>query len=127
MTAICILVGYHPPKRYTRYDHLSIWEKIGQLDLIGCGLLTAGLTLFLAALNLGGNEFAWTAASVLTTLIVGIVLLIVFGLYEWKGTNTGILHHDLFRNGDRTFAICIGLIFIEGILLFSYIIFYPVL
>ncbi|TQS33405.1 hypothetical protein Golomagni_06251, partial [Golovinomyces magnicellulatus] len=44
------------------------------------------------------------------------------------GTNTGILHHDLFRGGrDRggTFSICVALIFIEGIMLFAYILFYP--
>ena len=42
----------------------------------------------------------------------------------------GILDHELFQGGagqGRTFALCICLIFIEGILLFSYIIFYPVL
>ena len=130
MTAIGIFLGYRPPKRHTRLDHLSFWQKIGKLDLIGFGLLTIGLTLFLTGLNLGGGLFTWTNSRVLATLIIGIVILISFGVYEWKGTKTGILHHDLFRGGKaagRTFAICVALIFIEGILLFSYIIFYPVL
>jgi hypothetical protein len=86
--------------------------------------------LFLTGLNLGGSIFVWAAAPVLATLIMGIVLLIAFGVYEWKFTKTGILHHDLFRggkDGGRTFAICVGLIFIEGIMLFAYVIFYPVL
>ena len=103
---------------------------MGRLNLPRCGLLAAGLTLFLAALNLSGNIFAWTAAPMLVTLTVGIVLLVAFGVYEWKITQSGILHHDLFRegkDGGRTFAICIGLIFIEGIVLFSYMIFYLVL
>jgi hypothetical protein len=129
-TAIGILVGYRPPKRHTRLDHLSFWQKLGQLDLPGCGLLTTGLTLFLTGLNLGGGLFSWTNARVLATLITGIIILLSFGVYEWKGTKTGILHHDLFRGGKeagRTFAICVCLIFIEGIILFSYIIFYPVL
>jgi hypothetical protein len=129
-TAIGILVGYRPPKRHTRLDHLSIWQKLGHLDLPGFGLLTTGLTLFLTGLNLGGGLFSWTNARVLATLIVGIIILLSFGVYEWKGTKTGILHHDLFRGGKaagRTFAICVCLIFIEGIMLFSYIIFYPVL
>lgn len=125
-----LFVGYKPPKRHTRLDHLSLWQKIGRLDLPGCGLLTSGLTLFLTGLNLGGGIFAWTTAPVLATLIVGAVILIAFGVYELKFTETGILHHDLFRDGKdrgRTFAICVGLIFIEGILLFAYVIFYPVL
>jgi hypothetical protein len=61
-------------------------------------------------------------------MIIGIVILIGFGVYEWKGTKTGILHHDLFTGGKargRTFTICVLLIFIEGILLFSVVIFLP--
>jgi hypothetical protein len=130
VTAVGLFIGYRPPKRHTRLDHLSFWQKLGCLDLPGFGLLTSGLTLLLTGLNLGGGIFKWASAPVLATLIVGIVILIAFGVYEWKFTKTGILHHDLFRGGKdrgRTFALCVGLIFIEGILLFSYIIFYPTL
>jgi len=130
VTAIGLFVGYRPPKRHTRLDHLSFWQKIGRLDLSGVGLLTAGLVLFLTGLNLGGGIFKWSSAPVLATLVVGVAVLIAFGVYEWKFTKTGILNHDLFRGGKdrgRTFAICVGLIFIEGILLFAYVIFYPTL
>ncbi|OAQ58550.1 siderophore iron transporter [Pochonia chlamydosporia 170] len=130
LTAIGLFIGYRPPKRHTRYDHLSFWQKIGRLDLIGTGLLTTGLTLFLTGLNLGGGIFEWRTAQVLGTLVVGIVVMIAFAIYEWKFTKTGILHHDLFRGGKnrgRTFATCVGLIFIEGILLFAYVIFFPVM
>jgi len=129
-TAIGLFFGYRPPKRHTRFDHLSFLQKLRMLDLSGCGLLTAGLTLLLTGLNLGGGLFAWTSAKVLGPLVVGITTLAAFCIYEWKFTKTGILHHDLFRggkNGGRTFALCLGLIFIEGILLFAYVIFYPVL
>jgi Fungal trichothecene efflux pump (TRI12) len=128
--AVGVFIGYRPPKRHTRLDHLSFSQKLGRLDLIGCSLLTTGLTLFLVGLNLGGGLFSWTNARVLVTLIVGIIILLCFGVYEWKGTKTGILHHDLFCGGKaagRTFAIYVGLVFIEGILGFSYIIFYPTL
>ena len=130
VTAICIFVGYRPPKRHTRLDHLSVWQKIRHLDLSGFGLLTSGLTLLLVGLNLGGNLYTWTDARVLATIIIGLIILIGFGAYEWKGTKTGILHHDLFRGGKaegRTFAICIGLIFMEGIVGFAFIVYYPIL
>jgi hypothetical protein len=130
LSAIGLFVGYRPPKRHTRLDHFSFWQKLGHLDLPGAGLLTAGLALFLAGLNLGGGIFTWSSATVLATLIVGIVVIITFGLYEWRLTKIGILHHDLFHGGKnrgQTFAICVGLIFIEGILFFAYAIYYPVL
>lgn len=127
-SAIGIFVGYKPPKRHTRLDHLSTWQKLGHLDLPGFFLLTAGLTLFLVGLNLGGNQFAWANVRVLTTMIIGLISLVAFGVYEWLGTKTGILHHDLFRGGAaRTVVICICLIFIEGVLAFAYLIFYPLL
>lgn len=98
------------------------------MDLAGFFLLTAGLALLLTGLNLGGGLYAWSDARVLSTLIVGAVTLIGFGLYEWKGTKEGILHHELFKGGKargQTFALCVVMIFIEGILLFSFIVFYP--
>ncbi|RFU27530.1 hypothetical protein B7463_g8817, partial [Scytalidium lignicola] len=128
--AVGIFVGYRPPKRHTRLDHLSFWQKLGHLDLPGFGLLTTGMSLFLSGLILGGNQYSWTNARVLSTIVIGIAVLIGFGLYEWKGTATGILLHDLFKGGKaqgRTFAICVFLIFLEGILIFTYNIFYPVL
>lgn len=130
VTAIGIFFGYRPPKRHTRYDHLSILQKLGKLDITGSALLTSGLSLFITGLTLGGGLFSWTNIRTLTTLIIGLVILVAFGVYEWKGTKTGIMNHELFRGGaakGRTFAICAALIFIEGILLFSYIVFYPVL
>lgn len=129
-TAVGLFVGYKPPKRHTLLDHLSFWQKVSRIDLLGFFLLASGLALLLTGLNLGGSLYAWQTAPVLVTLIVGIVTLIAFGVYEWKFTKSGILHHDLFRGGKcggQTFAICIGLIFIEGAMLFSYTIFFPIL
>ncbi|KAH6690752.1 putative siderophore iron transporter [Leptodontidium sp. MPI-SDFR-AT-0119] len=125
-----LFFGYKPPKRHSRLDHLSFSQKLARLDLPGCGLLTAGLTLLLVGMNLGSSLYKWTDAPVLATIIVGCITLLSFGIYEWKFMKTGILHHDLFRGGKsqgRTFAIFLGLIFIEGIVLFCYIIFYPVI
>jgi hypothetical protein len=125
-----IFAGYRPPKRHTRLDHLSFWQKLGHLDFPGMALLTTGLTLFLIGLNLGGGLYTWTDVRVLVTLVLGIAIIISFGVYEWKGTKIGILHHDLFRGGagaGRTFTLSIVLIFVEGIMLFAFVIFYPLM
>ena len=109
---------------------MPIWRKIRQLDLFGFFLFTAGLCLFLTGMNLGGGLYKWTSPAVLATLVIGIVTLIGFAGYEWKGTTHGMMNHALFhggKEGGRSFAICLGLIFIEGILLFAIVIFYPIL
>ena len=120
-------MGYNPPKRHTRLDHLSRWQKLACLDLPGFALLTTGLTVFLTGLGLGGTLYSWQSGTVIGLLAAGAVLLIFFGLYEWKGTETGILHHDLFRRTaqGRSFTFCIMLIFLEGALLFAFSIFFP--
>ena len=129
-TTIGILFGYRPPKRHTRLDHLSFWQKLHHLDLTGFSLLAVGLTLLLTGLNLGGGLYSWTNVRTLTTLLIGIVVFFAFCAYEWKGTETGILHHDLFKGGKdcgRTYVTCIGLIFIEAFVLFAGVVFYPIL
>ena len=130
VAATCVVVGYQPPTRHTRLDHLSFFQKLGRIDIIGGFLMTAGLTLFLVALNLGGVTYPWTSAQVLTTLILGLVISASFGFYEWRFNSTGILHHDLFRlsGGYRqTLISCLCLILVEGGILFAYVIFYPVM
>lgn len=130
VTALGIQAGYQPPKRHTRYDHPSLWQKIGHIDLVGFLLFAAGLSLFLVGLSLGGSQYTWTSGLVLGTMASGLAILLCLGLYEWKGTSQGFLHHDLFRGRDglgRTFAIAAWLLFIEGVMLFSYIAFFPIL
>jgi MFS family permease len=128
--AIGIFIGYRPPKRHTRLDHLSLWQKLGYLDIPGCILLSLGLTLLLVGVNSGGNLYAWTSARVLATMVIGLVMLATFGVWEWKGTKNGILNHELFQKGKalgQTYALCIALILLEGAILFIYVIAYPVM
>ena len=127
---IGILVGYRPLKGHNSLDHLSLRQKLGYLDYVGFALLAAGLSLLLTGLNLGGGIYSWSASPVLVTIILGVIILIAFGIYEWRGTKTGIFHPDLFSGGPearRNFLICVGLLFIEGILLFTFGIFYPIM
>jgi hypothetical protein len=129
-TAAGILLGYRPPKRHTRLDHLSWLQKLLSLDLTGSFLLTAGLALLITGLNIGGTIYGWSSANVLGTLIPGIVALVAFGVYETFGTKTGILNHELFHGGagqGRSFAIFCVLFFIEGLMFFCFTIWYPVL
>ncbi len=98
------------------------------LDLLGCFFLAAGLVLLLTGLSMGGPAHPWHSPETLATLIVGSLALIVFFIYEWKGTKTGILHHDLFNHGKanvRTFVICLILVFCESPMLYTMILEYP--
>jgi MFS family permease len=94
-----------PPTRIQRKDNaLTLFKS---LDLLGFFLAIAGLVLLTIALVWGGNMYAWDSVHTLASLIVGVVILIFFGVYEWKGTNRGLLDHRLFKN--RNFAILLAL------------------
>ncbi|KIW18439.1 hypothetical protein PV08_02727 [Exophiala spinifera] len=129
LSILGIFFGYKPPKRHSRYDHLSFLQKVLKLDLAGSFLLASGLSLFLVGLNLGGNLYSWKNARTLCTLVIGLVILVVFVLFEWKGTKVPLVDHRLFEGGKskgRTFALCMVLICIEGIMLFAVAVFYNV-
>ena len=124
------MFGYRPPKRRSALANLSLSQKLNHLDLPGCGLLATGLVLLLVGLDLGGNPYPWTNGRVLSTIVIGIVFLMAFCFWEWKGTKNGMLAHELFLGEDsrgRMLAVSVALIFIEAILFFAFIIFYPVM
>ncbi|KPI34535.1 putative transporter [Cyphellophora attinorum] len=126
---ICLIVGYRPPKRQTRYDHLSIRKKLMTLDLIGFFLFTAGLTLLISGISLGAGEFPWGSVYTVAPLVVGIACLAALGVWEWKGTSTGMIPHAMFGAGDhsgRRFVFGCLLICFEGILLFAITVFVPI-
>ena len=66
-------------------------------------------------------EYSWSSYEVYAPLIIGIVFFILFGLYEWKGRDDGLLHHEMFKKSRNTWIVLL-LIFVEGLLSFGYIV-----
>lgn len=100
LTFASLLVFYRPMPR-PNPEGLSLWARILRMDWPGVFLACAGCALFLVGINYGGNPYPWSSGIVLGTMISGVGLLVLFGLWEWKGTTTGILPHAVFS--DRNF------------------------
>lgn len=113
---VLLALFYHPVAHPNEAGE-SITTRVMHIDWFGIFLVAAGLVLFLVGLQYGGNPYSWTSAMVLSTLIVGAVLLVVFGVWEWKGTTTGLFVHDLFNH--RNFTLGLVLNFVSGIVLFG--------
>jgi hypothetical protein len=116
-----VLVGYRPPPRHTRHDGLSLRKKLALIDFAGAALISAGLVLVLVGISLGGEN--WSDVRVYVTIPIGALLLVLFVLYEWRGTTTGMLSHAMFRpgrGGGLTFYIAVFLLFVEGMSLFAF-------
>ncbi|KAB5563533.1 major facilitator superfamily domain-containing protein [Coniochaeta sp. 2T2.1] len=61
----------------------SIWFYIVQFDLLGLFLFSAGLVIFLLPFNIADSApQGWKSGYIIAMLVLGFVLLVVFGLYE---------------------------------------------
>lgn len=49
---------------------------------LGIFLWTAGLTLFLMGISWGGVIYPWKSAAVISSIVIGFVLLVVLFVYE---------------------------------------------
>jgi hypothetical protein len=101
------------PKSGKRLGNHTKLQALRHIDWIGVFLQTAGIVLLLVGITLGGN-YPWTSAKVLSTLIIGIVSLIVYGLWEWKGAKNPFMAHELFIGKSRTFVLFLVVDFVAG-------------
>ena len=79
-TAILMITCYFPPRR-SDYPKMNFMEILWSLDPIGAVLFVGGATLIILALDWTGGTYAWRDAHVIAPLVIGIVLLILFGVY----------------------------------------------
>lgn len=93
-------------------------EILSKVDYIGALLSISGVSLFLVALGSGGYTHSWTSAYVLATLLIGIVLILAFIVWEWKGAKYPMVPQELFTNNIivwRAFVVAfVGGKHIEG-------------
>ncbi|SCV74175.1 BQ2448_6607 [Microbotryum intermedium] len=123
MMFLLLLVVYRPPPRPTEERSLPFGKKLARLDWIGYVLVIASLCLFLVGCTQGSTD-GWKASKTLGPLVSGIALMIVFGVYEWKGTDVGLFHHAMFSH--RNFPLALVAAFVEGTIFFSLLAFLPV-
>ncbi|KAJ7482822.1 major facilitator superfamily domain-containing protein [Mycena galericulata] len=62
----------------------SMREKLARVDWIGNAIGISGITLAILGLTWAGSSYPWGSAHVLAPLIIGLVLIIAFMLYEFR-------------------------------------------
>lgn len=116
-----VFFGYNPPKRELEIE-LSLSQKLKRMDWIGAFLIASSLVLLVVALQWSNNPYPWSNAHIIGPFVCSIVLLVAFGVWEWKGTSEGIMHHRLF--GRRNFPLSIVVLFLEGLAFFTVVNFF---
>ncbi|RSL54650.1 hypothetical protein CEP53_007376 [Fusarium sp. AF-6] len=118
-----ILLFYRPGKR-PNPEGYSTKTQLLKIDWLGIFLGASGLLLLLLGMQFGGQpEYPWDSAMVICLLVIGTVVLLVFGVREWKRTKDGLFPRQLFAH--RNYTISLVLNFIEGMLIFSVQAFMP--
>ncbi|KAJ7308566.1 major facilitator superfamily domain-containing protein [Mycena albidolilacea] len=116
MASVGLLGFYWPPP--SNYPRLKLRQLIWACDPIGSLLMTVGVTFLLLGFNWAGGTFPWGDAHVIGPLVSGAILLLFFGLYEWKGRADGIVAHVLFSRGPN-FALSVFTFGVEGFVYYS--------
>jgi MFS family permease len=122
-SAIACALLYNPPPRELQ-TRLTQREKLRTLDWTGYAFLSTGLVLFCMAMFWSQNPYPWTNAHVLATFLVGICLSACLVVYEARYKKDGMFHHMLFSR-SRNFALALGCIFVEGLVFFTGVYYYP--
>lgn len=59
------------------------------------------MTIFILGMTWGGREYSWDSAPVIVTIVVGVVVAVVFVLWEWKGPQYPLVPR-MYCNFNRT-------------------------
>ncbi|GAA5852322.1 hypothetical protein JCM8547_006738 [Rhodosporidiobolus lusitaniae] len=106
--AFLILVFFLPLKAVKG----SVKEKLQKIDYGGAILTLVASTLVILPLNWGGTSFPWVSGPVLGCLLSGIVLFVVFFLYEAKVPKVPVVPPFIFKR--RTVSCVFFTTFLSG-------------
>lgn len=98
-------------------------QKLRRIDWTGSVLFVGSTTSFLIPLTWGGVMYDWTSWRTLVPLIIGIVGLVVFGVYERYVPAEPLLPASLFSN--RTIVLGYLFAIIHGIILWCLLYYQP--
>ncbi|KAJ7718383.1 major facilitator superfamily protein [Mycena olivaceomarginata] len=78
----------------------STREKLAKVDWVGNAIVIAGTGLANVGLSWAGIRYAWSSVQVLAPLVIGLVLLVIFAIYEAKFAGLPAIPRDIV--GNRT-------------------------
>ncbi|CAK7233639.1 hypothetical protein SCUCBS95973_008662 [Sporothrix curviconia] len=87
-----VLLGFNAlnfkKHRHDDDDIRRVGYWLRHFDNIGTFLFAAGFVLFLLGLSWGGSTHPWTSAAVICAIVLGVALLVVFGVWETPASST---------------------------------------
>ncbi|KAK0656487.1 fungal trichothecene efflux pump [Cercophora newfieldiana] len=118
---------YSPPVPPAARRHSTMSQRmtiVKNMDLFGGFLSIAGLSLLEAGILGGGYNHPWTDKAVLAPLIIGLVLIIIFLVWEFRGAENPMIPRRLGK-APRTLILTMIITFISGANFFSVLMIWP--
>ncbi|KAI0174481.1 fungal trichothecene efflux pump [Pestalotiopsis sp. NC0098] len=107
LAIVLLYLFYNPPTFELLHERKSKRQILKKLDYLGILLWTAGLTLFLMGVSLGGTIYPWASAPVISTIVIGIILLIVLFIWEaFADLEYPAIPVKFFRNRGFMSLVC---------------------
>ncbi|PVH69030.1 MFS general substrate transporter [Cadophora sp. DSE1049] len=114
------------PEKHIVIEKENRMQTLKKIDWLGAvfSILVTDLKSSLVALQAGGYTHPWKSGHVLAQLIIGILLIIAFVIWEWKGAKVPMVPKELFQ-GQQTVGVTFLLLFVAGMNFYSLINFFP--
>ncbi|KAI0017845.1 major facilitator superfamily domain-containing protein [Xylariomycetidae sp. FL0641] len=121
-TAVGLWCFYWPPPPPNPEHHphrpRTLREYAWACDPVGSFFFVGSATLMLLALDWAGGAYAWSDPHVAVPLSLGLAMLVLFLLYEWKGRADGLVAHVFFR-ANANFGLAVFAFAVEGWIFYS--------
>ncbi|KAH8725917.1 putative MFS transporter [Phaeosphaeriaceae sp. PMI808] len=100
----------------------SIIDKLKRVDWFGSALFVGATTCFLMPVTWGGVQYAWESWCTIFPLVLGVVAIIAFCVYEKYVPREPIIRLKLLREYNMAFSLVAGLVnsaIVYGLLYFA--------
>lgn len=94
-----------------------IVEGLKAIDWVGSLTIVGGTLMFLFGLQFGGVTAPWDSAEVLCLIIFGVLLWVLFGIWEWKFAIYPMMPMGIFNSVSK--AATLGVVFFHGYVFIS--------
>ncbi|KAJ1335759.1 MFS transporter DHA2 family multidrug resistance protein [Microdochium nivale] len=123
LALVCLACFYFPPPRVNS-EGLSKADVVRRIDFVGGALSIVGIVLFTCGLLFGGYQYSWTDAHTLVPLILGLLTLIAFIMWETRWASYPMFPRRLGRV-QRNFTLTLIITFISGANFFAVLMIWP--
>ncbi|KAI5951245.1 hypothetical protein KGF54_004319 [Candida jiufengensis] len=100
---VVFLYSFRPPTPKGNY-----LQQLKEFDFVGLVLMIGGVVVFMLALTFGSSNHSWNSAAVISCFVIGIVVIILFAIWNFKFSKNQIIGTDVVTTPQilaSTFAL----------------------